>query len=114
MRVLAVEASPARFGNLYRPGETVRLRVRCDAPVLRWRWTDFHGRVHGQGDATASPAECALVLPAPGYFVCTLEACRDGQVTDTVGFRCAAMDDLPPDAVPCRSSTREGGVAYGA
>lgn len=97
---LAVEVMPARFGNLYRPGETVRLRVRCDAPILRWRWTDFWGRSYREGEAATSPAECALVLPAPGHFVCTLEACRDGQVAGTLGFRCAAMDDLRPDAIP--------------
>jgi hypothetical protein len=95
---LVVEAFQPPFGNLFKPGDTVRLRLRGDTAALRWRWSDYWGTDLGRGEGAGKGTETSLVLPASGHYTCAVEAIRDGVAVEAVAFRCAALPALAPDA----------------
>ncbi len=93
---LVIAAPRLPFGNLLTPGETVRLRLRGDTAVLRWRWSDYWGNDLGHGEGAGSGTETSLVLPGPGYYTCTVDAMRDRESVESALFRCAALPALSP------------------
>jgi hypothetical protein len=86
---LKVEVTPKRFGNLYAPGETVKVRVGAEATGVRWRLLDHAGRERRAGAGSLVD----LGALAPGYGLVLFERLVGGQCVESVGFHYAA---LPP------------------
>jgi hypothetical protein len=95
---LVVESRQLPFGNLFRPGDTVHLRLRSGTTLLRWSWSDYWGTDLGHGEGAGAGAETTLALPAPGHYTCTIEAIRERDPVEVVVYRCAALPALPADA----------------
>ena len=96
-RLLNIEADRDRFGRIYRPGETVSLRVLCANGQVRWTAYDYFGRQlsHKTG---GSEETIRLTPPSPGYYRILLEGLRDGVVRDAREYHLAVLRDRP--AIP--------------
>ena len=88
---LAVQVEDARLGNIYLPGDTVRLRVSGDGDKIRWTVSDYFGRTVREGDSTDKQATIKFSLNTLGYHECRIDLVRDGRSADSRIFACAAL-----------------------
>jgi len=95
---LTLEALGKRLGNVYEPGDTVRLRASGPGESIRWRVDDYWGRklAFGQGPAAATSIEFSL--PQAGHYACTLERLEGERVAEARVFRCAALPPADPES----------------
>ena len=90
---LALHVADRRLGNLYLPGESVRLRASAPAGTIRWRVLDFEGRTLGSGEGGSPAAEWSFGPLQPGWYECIIELHQEGAPRQAVAFRCAALAD---------------------
>ncbi len=88
---LAVQIEDARLGNVYLPGETVRLRVEGDE--IRWNVSDYFGRAVTEGKTVGKSATIEFSLDTLGYHECRIDLVRDGRSADSRLFSCAALPE---------------------
>ena len=88
---LKIQVRNSRFGNVYEPGETVRLRATGPADEIRWRVEDFWQRATAEGSGVGSDADIAFPLATQGWYACTIERLQAGRVAEGRVFRCAAL-----------------------
>jgi len=93
---LRVEVSDYRFGNVYRPGETIKVRVSAEDGRVGWSAEDFWGEVLDQGTPGDESANVAFTLAQPGFYALHFDCQRDGTVMETRTFRCAVLADAAP------------------
>ena len=88
---LAIEIENARLGNVYLPGEKVKLRVAGDGDEIRWNAKDYFGRTVVEGDSADKQATIEFPLDTIGYHECRIDLVRDGRNADSRQFSCAAF-----------------------
>ena len=90
---LGVEVLGKRLGNVYEPGDAVRLRASGPAEAIRWRVEDYWRHQIAAGQGAGSGTDICFALPAAGFYACTVERLAGSKVDEARVFRCAA---LPP------------------
>jgi hypothetical protein len=88
---LAVQVEEAPLGNVYLPGETVRLRAQGDGDEIRWKATDYFGRAVVEGRSANGQATIEFPLNTLGYHECCIDLVRDSRNADSRVFACAAL-----------------------
>lgn len=88
---LTVEVENARLGNVYLPGETVRLRISGNGDEIRWKATDYFGTTVAEGTSANKQAAIDFPLASLGYHECRIDLVRDGRNADSRVFACAAL-----------------------
>ena len=88
---LAIEASGAWLGNVYLPGETVRIRAKGEGDGIRWQIRDYFGRTIANGEGAAEETLISRTIPEQGYFECRIALVRGGRDADVRLFSWAAL-----------------------
>lgn len=88
---LTIQVENARLGNVYLPGETVRLRVSGDGDEIRWKAIDYFGTTVAEGKSANKQAAIECPLGSFGYHECRIDLVRDGRNADSRVFAYAAL-----------------------
>ncbi|MBI3921583.1 MAG: hypothetical protein HY318_09220 [Armatimonadetes bacterium] len=99
---MQIEVLNKQLGNLYAPGEAVKLRVSGSEGTLRWRVTDFWNRTLAENTGEPNNMLIDFRFPLPGYYAFTLERRADGRIAESRVFRCGALP--PPRPVASRNT----------
>ena len=88
---LAIECENAQLGNVYLPGETVKLRVQGDGDKILWIASDYFGHTIAEESSNDKQATIEFPLGKEGYYQCRIDLVRDGRNADSRLFSCAAL-----------------------
>jgi hypothetical protein len=97
---MSLDIAGRRVGNIYEPGDTVRLLASGPGEAIRWRAENFWGQTVVEGEGSAAAERIEFELPTAGWFACTIERVAGERVAERRVFRCAA---LPPPEEPRNS-----------
>jgi len=93
VKSLRIEVANPRFGNMYRPGETVELRATAAEGNVGWRVEDFWGATLALQPASQTDATVTFRLPRPGHYVIAFDSLKNGGVVESREFRLAALEE---------------------
>lgn len=92
---LRIEVEGGPLGNLFAPGQEVRIRASAGRGEIRWVALDWRGEAVGKGSGAADGTEVRVPGAGRGYFACRFSLFHDGAVVEERDFHGAR---LPEDA----------------
>lgn len=93
---LRIEAWGVGVGNLFAPGDEIRLRAWAPKGEIRWRVFDWRGRTHAEGAGAATGTDVRFSAPGQGYFACRFALIVGGVMVEDRDFHAAVLGREAP------------------
>ena len=105
---LKITTQDFRLGNIYRPGERIRLTAALrDAAEtdqqgeIRWKVFDYANRLLTKGEGDLANTSIAFQVSRPGYYECRIDWIKLDGIAESRQFTCAV---LSPEKGPWQST----------